>query len=99
MDAIHEPLTPERRTMLGQKGRTLYGKYCGTGGRGICAESFAVYHLDKGEFAPVHDLLAFLKRQIEQLRHNDPDGRLAMTMGLAERICKRIDQAYQSWQG
>ena len=35
-------LAPERRAMLANKGRRLYGKYCGTRGRGICAESFAV---------------------------------------------------------
>ena len=26
-------VTPERREMLAEKGRRLYGKYCGTGGR------------------------------------------------------------------
>jgi len=42
-----DDMGPERRASLADKGRRLYGKFCGTGGRGICAESFAVYHISR----------------------------------------------------
>ena len=61
-------VSPERRAFLAQKGRLLYGKYCGTHGRGICSESFAEYHIWRGELVVVRDFLAFLKIQIESLR-------------------------------
>lgn len=79
-------ISPERRASLAAKGRLLYGKYCGTDGRGICAESFAVFHIGRGEAAVAEDLLAFLEGRREQLEADDPDGRLAMTRGLIERV-------------
>ena len=49
MDQVQVGLSPEVRARLAQKGRILYGKFCGTGGRGICAESFALHHIWRGE--------------------------------------------------
>ena len=63
MAADGSGLAPERRAMLAEKGRRLYGKYCGTRGRGVCAESFAVYHLGRGEAVAAADLLAYLETQ------------------------------------
>ena len=76
----------KRRAMLALKGRLLYGKYCGTKGRGICAESFALYHLGRGEAAVVDDLLTFLDAEVAALRQADPQGRLEMTEALVDRI-------------
>ena len=72
-------LAPERRAMLAEKGQRLYGKFCGTGGRGICAESFAVYHLGRGEAVVAADLLAYLETQAAA-------GQDAMTHGLIARL-------------
>jgi hypothetical protein len=76
----------ERRARLIVKGHILYGKYCGTGGRGICAENFALHHIRLGEPTVARDLLVYLAGRIEALRVADPDGRLAMTEALADRI-------------
>lgn len=76
----------ERREKLAEKGRSLYGKFCGTGGRGICAESFAVYHLGRGETVVVQDLVSFLENEVRQLCESDPEARLEATRGLAQRI-------------
>ena len=84
-------MTPERRAMLAGKGRTLYGKFCGTGGRGICAESFACYHLGRGEAEVVADLIAHLEARITRLTQSDPDARLPMTRGLLERLIRRLE--------
>ena len=75
-------LAPERRAMLADKGRRLYGKYCGTRGRGICAESFAVYHLGRGEGVVAADLLAYLEAQTAA----PGAGHHAMTHGLIARL-------------
>ncbi|HEU5119222.1 MAG TPA: hypothetical protein VFT74_21710, partial [Isosphaeraceae bacterium] len=79
-------LSQEERARLALKGQILYGKFCGTGGRGICAESFALYHLWRGEPEVTQDLLAFLEAQIEVLRVEDPSGRLELTKELANRL-------------
>ena len=76
----------ERRAKLAEKGRSLYDKFCGTGGRGICAESFAVYHLGRGEDAVVEDLVRFLDAEVQRLCESDPQARLDATRGLALRI-------------
>ena len=89
-------MTPERRRMLAEKGRTLYGKFCGTGGRGICAESFACYHLERGEAEVVADLIAHLEARIARLTQSDPDARLPMTRGLLERLTRRLAEPL-SW--
>ena len=79
MAADGSGLAPERRAMLAEKGRRLYGKYCGTRGRGVCAESFAVYHLGRGEAVVAADLLAYLEAQAAA-------GRDAMTHALIARL-------------
>jgi len=79
-------LTPHRREVLAVKGRRLYGKYCGSSGRGICAESFACYHLDRGQPLVAADLLAWLRERLNALELADPDDRRAMTEGLVGRI-------------
>jgi hypothetical protein len=83
-------MTPERRARLAEKGRLLYGKFCGTKGRGICAESFAVYHINRGEEEVARDLLAFLEARLEVLRRDDPDDRLALTADLADRVRRHL---------
>jgi hypothetical protein len=87
------PLALQRRATLAAKGRLLFGKYCGTQGRGICAESFAVYHLGQGETAVAEDLVAFLEERAAALESFDPEGRLAMTRGLVGRIRKHLAAA------
>ncbi|MEZ6143758.1 MAG: hypothetical protein R3B84_24600 [Zavarzinella sp.] len=79
-------LSQERRAMLAEKSERLYGKFCGTGGRGICAESFCVYHIGRGETAVAHDFVEFLDDIIRQLHQNDPENRLQATIGLVARI-------------
>jgi hypothetical protein len=80
-------VSAERREQLARKGQTLYGKFCGTNGHGICAESFAEYHAWRGEWAIVRDLLAYLYKQVETLRQTQADGeRLSMTELLINRI-------------
>ncbi len=86
MSQVRFELAPERRELLARKGQILYGKYCGTKGRGICAESFAIHQLWLGNVEVVEDLLAFLDDQLRTLRADDPDGRLAMTEELVERV-------------
>jgi hypothetical protein len=82
---------PERREVLAEKGKRLYAKYCGTDGKGICAESFAEYHIWRGELAVARDLLEFLATQIDALRQEvsdspDLDEQLHMTERLIQRI-------------
>ena len=86
-------LGPERRAALADKGRRLYGKFCGTGGRGICAESFAVYHIGRGEAAVAEDLAQFLSGQVALLESADPDARVASTRGLLTRIRQHLASA------
>jgi hypothetical protein len=90
MDPSQVVLSPERRAFLALKGRLLYGKYCGTQGKGICAESFAVNHLQRGEAEVVVEFLAFLEGQLAGLRMADPGHRLAMTERLVARIRRHL---------
>ncbi len=46
------------------KGELLYEKYCRLNGNGICAESFAEYHMLRGEHIVVSDFLNFLKNRL-----------------------------------
>lgn len=55
-------VSAERRALLACKGQRLYDKYCGTKGRGICAESFAEYHIWRGEWVVARDFLVYLGR-------------------------------------
>jgi hypothetical protein len=69
----------------------LSGKIAPRIGRGICAESFAEYHLWRGEVVIVRDFLEFLYSQrliLRQLDLSDPDirRRLEMTQDLIERV-------------
>ena len=77
------PLSDDRRAMLADKGRRLFGKYCGLNGRGICAESFACYHIDRGERVVAEDLLAFLEAQPED----------AITVRLIGRVRRHLEAA------
>ncbi len=103
MTTQRTPLTSERRTFLALKGRLLYGKYCGTDGQGICAENFAIYHLQRDEGEVVAEFLAFLELQIADLRRADPERRMAMTESLAARIRRHLESATptpeDSWPG
>jgi hypothetical protein len=83
-------LTP-RRARLAEKGRILYGKSCGSKGKRTCVESFALYHIGRGEAEVVRDLLGFLETRSEALRSSDPEGRLARTDELAARIRQYLD--------
>ena len=83
--------SPERRTQLARKGRILYEKSCGPGGRGTCAESFARYQLRQGNIEVVRDLLQFLDSQLVALREDDPEGWLSMTESLAARIRQHLE--------
>jgi hypothetical protein len=92
MDSVPSELSAEERARLARKGTILYGKSCGPGGRGDCAESFAVHHLRLGRPEVVHDLLRFLDVRIVALRSADPDGLLATTEALAARIREHMEQ-------
>ena len=88
---VQSELSPERRALLARKGEILYGKFCGTRGQGICAESFAVYQLRIGQPEVVEDLIGFLDAKIQALREHDPEGRLALTEALASRIRRHLE--------
>jgi hypothetical protein len=79
-------LSPEQRVRLAEKGRILYRKSCGTSGQNTCAESFALYHIRRGEAEVARDLIAFLEAEVESLRLCDPERRLGSTEELAARI-------------
>jgi hypothetical protein len=87
---VEAEISAECRARLALKGRILYGKFCGTGGQGICAESFALYHIWRGESEIARDLLAYLETEIQSLRGEDPTGRLALTEELAARIRRHL---------
>ena len=101
MQTIHQDeeveVPPERRAFLAIKGQRLYGKYFGTNGRGICAESFAEYHIWRGELVIARDLLAYLNTQIACLRQTTStpaiESRLHMTAGLIERIAALLGES------
>jgi hypothetical protein len=90
MDPMDSHLSPEERARLARKGEILYGKSCGTSGRGTCAESFAVHQLRLGHIEVARDLLQFLDERIAVLRSDDPDGLLPMTEVLAARIRRHL---------
>jgi hypothetical protein len=82
----------ERRLFLARKGQLLYGKYCGTQGRGICAESFAEYHIWRGEFVVACDFLTFLAVQAEMLRRSaSSDTEIADQLHITEQLIERIE--------
>ena len=51
-----------------------------------CVESFALYHIERGEAEVARDLLGFLEKKSESLRSSDPEGQLARTDELTARI-------------
>jgi hypothetical protein len=91
MDQVDHELSPEARARLALKGRILYGKSCGTDGKGICAESFALHHIGRGEGEVARDLLAFLETEVVALRDHDPDGRPPLAAELAARIRRHLE--------
>jgi hypothetical protein len=78
--------SPQRRARLAEKGRRLYRKSCGATGKRTCAESFALFHIQRGEAVVARDLLAFLAAEAVGLRRDDPEGRLAPTEALTAVI-------------
>jgi hypothetical protein len=86
MDPVESGNSTPRRARLAEKGRILYGKSCGRKGNRTCVESFALYHIERGEAEIARDLLAFLENRTEVLRSSDPEGQLARTDELAARI-------------
>jgi hypothetical protein len=86
MSPARTELSPERRALLARKGQVLYGKSCGTPGRGACALSFALHQLRLGHLDVVRDLLQFLESQLGMLRVHDPDLLMPMTEALVTRI-------------
>jgi hypothetical protein len=91
MGQVDHELSPEVRARLAQKGRILYTKFCGTDGKGICAESFALHHIWRGEGEVARDLLAFLETEVVALRDHDPGGRLPLAVELAARIRRHLE--------
>lgn len=84
-------VSAERRRILARKGEVLYGKYCGTGGRGICAESFAEYHVWRGEYAVARDFLVFLAVQLDTLHQTSPStDEIQAQLAMTERLIARI---------
>ena len=95
MQSIYQPeevsVDDDRREFLAQKGKILYAKYCGTRGHGICSESFAEYHIWRGEYVVARDFLAYLETQLTELRQQAPVDtqaafQLTITQGLFDRI-------------
>jgi hypothetical protein len=85
------PVAKERRAFLAQKGKILYSKYCGTQGHGICSESFAEYHIWRGEYVVARDFLVYLESELISLREeaqadSQAAFQLIITQGLVERI-------------
>jgi hypothetical protein len=91
MDRVDPGLTPTQRERLAAKGRILYRKSCGTRSKKTCAESFALFHIRRGEAEVAWDLLAFLEREARALRIDDPEGRLRPTEELAARIRRSLE--------
>jgi hypothetical protein len=86
-----ESCKSDRRARLAGKGRILYRKSCGAGGKKTCAESFALFHIGRGELDIARDLLAFLETEAEALRLHDSEQRLEPTEDLAARIRRSLE--------
>ena len=76
-------MTGDRRIRLARKGKRLYQKYCGLGGKTTCADSFAAYHASLGEYEVVADFLDFLHHTL--IIESDPD-KIDMTEQLMVRV-------------
>mgnify|MGYP006264703977 CR=1 FL=1 len=89
----------ERRVFLARKGQLLYGKYCGTKGRGICAESFAEYHVWRGELIVVRDLLVFLHQQRDLLEQEaSVNDRSAAQLEITSQLIGRIERLVNEFE-
>jgi hypothetical protein len=86
---VEVKVTPERRAELAIRGKRLYAKYCGTSGTGICAESFAEYHVWRGELVIARDLLVYLYAQRDQLSEAS-NQRLVERLAMTEELITRI---------
>lgn len=86
-------LAARRREFLAQKGRLLYGKYCGTKGQGICAENFALYHIRLEEIVVVQDFLEYLDQQLAELRAAGPSAQFVITERLVNCIHYHLERA------
>jgi Arc/MetJ-type ribon-helix-helix transcriptional regulator len=64
----------------------LYAKYCGLDGCGICAESFAEYHIARGEYAIARDYIQYLIRELDTLSAPEQIRQREITEQLIERI-------------
>ena len=82
----HVDPSPERRARLARKGEILYAKSCKVGGRGGCAEGFAIHQIRLGNEEVVRDFLRFLEGRLADLERDDPEGLREMTEGLIARI-------------
>jgi hypothetical protein len=94
------PVDAERRAFLAQKGKILYAKYCGTQGHGICSESFAEYHIWRGEYVVAQDFLVYLESQLTELRERAISSsrtafQLTITQGLVDRIKSLLGETQQ----
>ena len=83
-------VSAERRAQMAIKGRRLYGKYCGLNGEGICAESFAEYHIRRGELIIARDFLAYLEEVVADLEVQPAT--LLMTRRLIQRIRRTLGE-------
>jgi hypothetical protein len=90
MGLVPSELSTEQRARLARKGQILYGKSCGKGETGSCAESFVAHQLRLGRVEVARDLLRFLDDRIAALRGEDPDGLLPATEALAARIRRTL---------
>jgi hypothetical protein len=91
------PVAEERRVFLAQKGKILYAKYCGTQVHGICSESFAEYHIWRGEYIVARDFLVYLESELINLREKAQTNsqaafQLTITQGLVDRIQSLLDE-------
>src|SRR5260221_14423702 len=94
--SLEVTISAERRSTLARKGQTLYGKYCGTHGEGICSESFAEYHIWRGELVVARDFVIFLKTQRDLLQQATSfesrfDSRAAEQLRITEGLIQRIE--------
>ncbi|WZO98705.1 hypothetical protein EP7_000293 [Isosphaeraceae bacterium EP7] len=83
-------LDPAEQARLALKGRVLYGKFCGEGGQGTCAEGFARHQIQQGRPQVARDLLTYLDARLLALRDHDPDHSRAITEHLAARIRQHL---------
>ncbi len=89
---IEIEVSQERQSELAKKGVRLYAKYCGLDGCGICAESFAEYHIARGELVIARNYLEYLTTQLEQLTAPEEERQREITEALIARIQEHIGE-------